>query len=58
MVWLPDERPSPLVINNTPSALRLLVERKVWLCQIDDIVGYQAVVTVLKGRAGVGRLRD
>ena len=55
LVWLPDDRSSQFVINDSPSALRLLVERQAWLCQTDDIVGYQAVVTVLKGRTGVGK---
>lgn len=52
---LPDDTSAPLMVHNTASALRLLIDRKAWLCQMDDIVGYQTAVTVLKGRAGVGR---
>jgi hypothetical protein len=55
LIWLPDDVSAPLTVHNTPSALRLLIDRKAWLCQMDDIVGYQTAVTVLKGRTGVGR---
>jgi recombination protein RecA len=48
LAWLENDIPAP----DWPAALRLQVERMRWLVSGDDVVGYCARVTVLKGREG------